>query len=78
MTMFADDSTLVFNSDDLHSLEADINSNIDSVVNWLINNNLVINLDKTVTMKFQQRPNQNLNLNITKTKLLMRLMLQSF
>lgn len=64
MTMFADDSTLLFNSDQLDTLESDINSNIKSVINWLENNNLVINLDKTVIMKFQQTVNQNLNLDI--------------
>lgn len=64
MTMFADDSTLLFNSDEVSTLEAEINSTLLSVVNWLQNNNLVINLDKTVLMKFQQRINYNLDLNI--------------
>lgn len=63
MTMFADDSTLLFNSDDVSTLETEINSTLVSIVNWLQNNNLVINLDKTVLMKFQQRVN-NLDINI--------------
>lgn len=64
MTMFADDSTIIFNSDNVNTLECDINNNIKSVINWLKCNNLQINLNKTLIMKFRQRTNDKLNLNI--------------
>jgi hypothetical protein len=55
MTLFADDSTVLINSDHLDSLEKNVNDTLLSIIEWLNNNNLKINLDKTKIMKFQQR-----------------------
>jgi hypothetical protein len=65
MIMFADDSTLIFNNNnEPDSIESDINENIESVINWLENNNLLINLHKTLIMNFQQRKNFKLTADI--------------
>lgn len=49
MVLFADDCTVIFNN------KHDINSNLATIVQWLQNNNLLINIDKTKIMNFKQR-----------------------
>lgn len=65
MTLFADDSTVLFYSKNINNLESDINSSLVCLIEWLESNNLKINLEKTKIMNFRQRKNvaQNLNIN---------------
>lgn len=66
MVLFADDSTLIIKCNDKDSYEANINSTLNKFVNWLDENNLIINLDKTKVMHFYQRildTNMNINYN---------------
>lgn len=65
MTLFADDSTVIFTAEKMesHSYEIDINLNLNKIITWLNNNNLNVNLDKTYAMSFKQRINQD-KLNI--------------
>lgn len=58
MVLFADDSTILFTSNDINTLENDINDALISIINWLVSNNLKINLDKTKIMTFYQRTNK--------------------
>ena len=46
-TLFADDTTLTFNSHNLYDLVTEINSNLVLICDWLCGNKLVINIDKT-------------------------------
>lgn len=64
MTLFADDSTVLFTGNDLTSFECDINNTLTSIIQWLIWNNLNINLDKTKIMNFKLRKNQSLSMDI--------------
>lgn len=57
MVLFADDSTSIVSCINKDSYINDINNSISSLIKWLDNNNLVINLQKTKTMHFHQRPN---------------------
>jgi hypothetical protein len=63
MVLFADDSTVIFSGHNLSTYESDINNTLITIIEWLTNNNLKINLDKTNVMTFQQRT-QRTNLNI--------------
>ncbi|KAI5644419.1 hypothetical protein NE865_03526 [Phthorimaea operculella] len=57
MTLFADDSTLTIACNNNNSIiyKNDINNSLTSIIAWLDNNNLKINLDKTKIMHFEQR-----------------------
>lgn len=55
MVLFADDSTLLIECFNKESYESDINNTINTVINWLNNNNLLINLQKTKIRHFYQR-----------------------
>lgn len=55
MSLFADDSTITVKCNKTAQFGSDINEAIKSVVKWLKNNNLKINLDKTNVMHFNQR-----------------------
>lgn len=57
MTLFADDSTVLFTGDQNTNIDHTVNSAIISIINWLKSNNLVINLTKTKIMDFKQRHN---------------------
>lgn len=66
MTLFADDSTVVIESENksMSLYENEINDTISSIINWMTNNNLKINLSKTKIMWFSQRkatPQLNIN-----------------
>ncbi|XP_062526350.1 probable RNA-directed DNA polymerase from transposon X-element isoform X2 [Bombyx mori] len=63
MTLFADDSTITIRCRNDILYEHDINSTLHSIISWLENNNLIINLDKTKFMQFYQR-NKYINLTI--------------
>ena len=55
LSLFADDSTVTINSINKDTFEYDINTTLNSIINWLNNNNLKINLEKTKIMYFSQR-----------------------
>lgn len=55
MVLFADDSTAVIKCTNKNDYEQDINTALQNIINWLHNNNLVINLNKTKIMHFHQR-----------------------
>jgi hypothetical protein len=65
IVLFADDSTILFASNDAESYEDDINATLEIVIDWLTNNNLRINLEKTKIVSFKQRSNNARNLNIS-------------
>ena len=54
LILFADDSTIVFNN------EQEIKNGLNEIIQWLQANNLIINLDKTKIMKFQQKEKNEL------------------
>lgn len=55
MVLFADDSTVIIKCNNPNNYELDINDTLSKIVNWLKDNNLVINLNKTKIMHFHQR-----------------------
>lgn len=66
MVLFADDSTLIIKCHNKESYEANVNSTLEKFINWLIKNNLIINLEKTKVMHFYQRildTNMDINYN---------------
>lgn len=64
MVLFADDSTSIVSCTNKDSYVTDIHNSISSLIKWLENNNLVINLQKTKTMHFHQRtPTVDTNIN---------------
>ncbi|RVE47697.1 hypothetical protein evm_007686 [Chilo suppressalis] len=64
ITLFADDSTLTIPCNDPDIYEYDIKNSLTSVISWLDNNNLKINLEKTQLMTFKQRINNDRPLKI--------------
>lgn len=64
MTMFADDSTVVFNNDKYDIIESEINTSLTSLITWLEKQNLKINLNKTTIMNFGQKVNKKPDLDI--------------
>lgn len=65
MTLFADDTTVLFHNKDINNLVTDINSSLTCIIKWLECNNLNINLDKTKVMNFKQRNNGIQKLHIS-------------
>lgn len=63
MTLFADDSTILFTGDK-SDLETNINKSLRIIIQWLQFNNLKINLGKTKVMNFRQRT-KKIPLNIS-------------
>lgn len=55
MVLFADDSTAIVKCQNKLNYESDINNTLQSIINWLDRNNLVINIQKTKVMHFHQR-----------------------
>lgn len=55
ITLFADDSTVTVASNKPEQYEADVNDALISIISWLNNNNLKINLGKTQIMHFGLR-----------------------
>lgn len=64
ITLFADDSTVLFTGTDQNEVVADINHSLTCMIDWLDRNNLKINLNKTKIMNFRQRRNKSMTLNI--------------
>lgn len=64
MTLFADDSTVLFTNDITINLESDINKSLILVNDWLNSNKLMINIDKTKIMNFKIRTRRTGTLNI--------------
>lgn len=64
MTLFADDSTISVACKHKEQYTDDINKALASIILWLENNNLKINLSKTQIMHFSQRPKNITNINI--------------
>lgn len=58
MILFADDCTVLFHN------KSDISNGISDITDWLQNNNLQLNLDKTKIINFRQRKKETIN-NIT-------------
>lgn len=57
MILFADDSTILFKSQNDEIFEKEINDNLNDIITWLNENNLKINLEKTNYISFEQRTN---------------------
>lgn len=55
VTLFADDSTICIPCNNKDLYKDDINNTLINIIQWLDNNNLKINLSKTVIMHFSQR-----------------------
>lgn len=55
MVLFADDSTVLIKRNNDVDYEKDINSTLSNIIDWLTNNNLLINIDKTKVMHFSQK-----------------------
>lgn len=64
MTLFADDSTITIACKDLSLYNFDINNSLTSIISWLNNNNLKINLTKTNIMHFAQRSQNPTNIKL--------------
>jgi hypothetical protein len=62
--LYADDTTLVFMHKDLVEFEKIINLNIILLSRWLLNNNLVINYDKSHFLLIGSKNSNNFNVNI--------------
>lgn len=58
MILFADDCTVLYND------RIDINNSLRSIIQWLQNNNLQINLNKTKVMDFRQSASNVMHTNI--------------
>ena len=48
--LYADDNLISYSDSSLSVLEAQLQSDVDSVVSWLVSNRLWINVSKTVSM----------------------------
>lgn len=64
VVLFADDCTVLFTGKSLTDCEVNINRTLNTIIEWLTNNNLNINISKTKVMSFRQRRNESFNLNI--------------
>lgn len=64
VSLYADDSTVTIDCKNKDFYENDINKTLKSIIMWLDNNNLKINLQKTKLMQFSQRiPNLKMNIH---------------
>jgi len=50
--MYADDTTLLFNSNDVSKLQSDMNDNLSKIATWFHENHLTLNIKKTKLMIF--------------------------
>lgn len=70
MTLFADDSTVVFTENNIISYEDDINNTLEHIIKWLTANKLTLNIEKTKYMNFYNSNSDiDLNINITGRKI---------
>lgn len=65
MSLFADDSTITIACKDIRFYNTDINNSLTSIINWLDNNNLKINLTKTNIIHFSQRAQHSSDIKLT-------------
>ena len=68
--MFADDTNLIFTSNDSDSLQSQVNEANNSLQNWLTENRLLLNVDKTVYLHFHSLSQNNPHLHINNTALI--------
>lgn len=64
MTLFADDSTVIIKCNESDDNETKINDALKEIINWMNNNNLLVNLEKTYLMNFYQNASKLGSLNI--------------
>ena len=75
--MYADDTSLCFQSKDLSRVNEALNEDLSRLDAWLVSNKLSLNVDKTTSMlvstkakrKTLNKSNQNLQVNINGTEL---------
>lgn len=68
MILFADDSTAIFSARDLNKFESDIN-NLKLIIEWMTQNNLIINLIKTNVVTYSKEINNKLNIHYNNKKI---------
>ena len=61
--MFADDTTLFIDDSSIVSLSRNINMELSKLNNWIIDNRLSLNIDKTNYILFNCRENMNIQIN---------------
>jgi hypothetical protein len=64
LTLFADDSTLTIDCKNKATYQCDIKNSLGSIISWLENNNLHINLSKTKIMHFNQGSSNESKINV--------------
>ena len=64
MVLFADESTVIIKSDKENDYEHVVNQTLNTIIQWLTENNLKINMDKTKIIHFHQRT-QLTNINVS-------------
>lgn len=64
VSLFADDSTITIPCNNKDEYKSEINNSIESVIKWLDNNNLKINLNKTNIIHFGQRTSDKSDIKI--------------
>lgn len=64
VTLFADDSTILFKSDNIESTNSEIIHTLTLITNWLNNNKLKLNINKTKLINFKQRHKNNKKIDI--------------
>jgi hypothetical protein len=64
MVLFADDSTVILTGEDPQTCEINVNNALESIIIWLNQNNLCVNLKKTKLMNFYQRTNSMANVAV--------------
>lgn len=62
--LFADDTTLIIKCENKETYENEINLTLNKTIEWLSNNNLKINVNKTQLIQFQNYRRQHVDLNI--------------
>ena len=72
--MYADDTNLTAFSNDLHSLQTILNSELNNIHQWLVANKLTLNVDKTEYMIIRTRQkldhlSHNIDVHIGEKKL---------
>lgn len=68
MILFADDCTAIFSARDLNKFESDIN-NLKLIIEWMTQNNLIINLTKTNVVTYSKEINNKLNIHYNNKKI---------
>lgn len=72
MSLFADDSAVTIACNNILTYKNDIKVALTSIIDWLNNNNLKININKTKIIHFRQRDNaagKNIDINYEKNEI---------